>query len=1056
MKLNWPFLRKEIVYTLSLFKYLLNKSSCTVEIKRAIVNELKYLLLSINRVSNLPELIFYELFSATTNRNGTTSQLFHLHLDIWWNTYQIFKYVDPILKDDICLIRDKTFASTDLLNQFRNLFLSDLISISLIKFNINHLDANYRHLDAFSCGCIKLIYVFIYLDYQLNVQNDNLQQMINPFWNDFNKILDVIFNSNDKTEEFQLESIKHFQWINKNKKLDKKNGQFASLWLISSLADLFQTINMKEFDDLKLKNFKSIENIEFQNNLYVCNIIRSLIKFEDKNEIDVVQLLNILKLCFKLSKSWNLSIEIVLIFFDFFMKNLDTPFQLNSNIKNLQMLPKSGFIWYQMLTNLDVELSNLDNEENVNQMFYFLIYNFVKKSVDDHSANNYFQKFKGRLYSKLQAKKIEEFKEIGLYNLLNTFMVTSFASKNNSIDLLNKFLFVVKVVKNKNLYNARMLLIFKSLFCFNYFLTKTEDLIKVNEMIVELFNEICHSIPNWSLNNIQISSVHNSYFELVNLFFSEILEYLKNEKNPNLTFCNVLKCKFNLLLPKLSEREVLLMLKFINNLINEIKFKLENDEFNCDLSFYTNVHQLMSDQFMDFLKTQMQSKSSNPQVPEIVKEYIYITILLSTNEQNFKNLIDNFLFNKFSNTSNLCELIIKIVDCDTIFSKFLDVYYCHNLETKMMELWFQIIITNRLPNEKFDRLTKQLAVQFPIFKSSNSGLLAVQDVFVNVNNKYQASKNQDKAKLCSEFNQSLIEMINQGKYILKDENTNEDSFNQLYTILSYLVLNCCPMIYAQGNSNMILPQILETFLNPNFIQNLPAVKAQFINSCIRKIFAKVLIGLTSLYKLNDAYIDRRLKLMFITYVPLFQTKNSTHPILVELNQNRTANSELFSLIFHYLKDCLFIRTSPNPALTMQLIQFTNEFYSTVRNNPDQRIQLFKLFPLFLDKMLVSEELTKRKIRDLLTLIVNCGKEQIGEVNLSKNLTEFYEEFIKKNSCNLVKVIKILEFTLPFCLLIREKLISILMYLIKQIEDSSSGTDDLLRACFQQFVNKMSS
>lgn len=1057
LKLNWTFLRKEIINSFALFRFLLldHRSVCPAETKRAILNELKHLLLSIDRLSHLPELIFYELFSSASNRSGSTSQLFHLHLDIWWNTYQIFRQVDPSLTD-ICLIRDRAFTSGDLLNQFRNLLLTDLITISLIKFNINLLDNNFRHLDAFTCSCVKLVYVLIYLDYESEAQNDAILVASNPFWSDFNKILDAIFGGGD--EASQAESVKHFRWMSDNKKLDK-NGQFASLWLISSLADLFRQVNIEQLCDDLSGQLKQASAFKFQdNNLYVCRVIKSLIRFEDgQGEVNIGQLLNLLKICFRLSRSWNLSIEIVLIFFDFFMKNLNTPFQLNSNVKNLQMLPRSGHVWYQRLAHLDiVESASLDNEENVNQLFYFLVYNFVRRSADDLSTSNHFQKFKGRLYSKLQAKKIEEFKEIGLFNLLNTFLVISFAAKDNSMDLLNKFLFVVKVVKGKGLHGARMALVLKALFCFNYFLTKSADLVRLNEIIAELFNEICDAMPNWSLSNIQVSTAHNSHFELVNVFCGEVLDYLKNESQPNTAFGNVFKCKFNFLLKKLSEREVLSMLQFIHSLVTEIKFKLENDELNSDLSFYTTTNELINEQFVDFLKVQMQSKSANPQVPTTVYELIYLTILLSANERQFKALVDEFLFAKPSNPLNLCELAVRIVDCDTTFSKILDVYYGCGLDRKLMELWFQITVAVQLPNERFDKLTKQLAVQFPIFKSPNAGLAVVQDVFANLQRKYQqAATNQEKARLCSELNQCLAEMIGQGKVMLKEESASEEIFGQLYTILSYLVLNCCPMIYLQGNSSMALPQILETFFNPNFIQSLPAARAQCINGCIRKTFGKLLIGLTSLYKSNDAYIDRKLKLMFTTYVPLFLAKNSTHPVLLELNQNRAVGGDLFVLLLHYFKDCLFVRPAPNPALTIQLVQFASELYSFRGHHVEQRNQLFQLFPSFLDKLLSSEELTKRKIRDLLTLMVNRSKEQLDEAALAKSLASFYEEFIRKNSDNLIRAIKVLEFTMPFCLLIRENLISTLMYLIKQIEESASGVDDLLRACFQQFVNKLS-
>jgi len=1031
LKLNWSFLREEIIHSLSLFKYLLNHKSspCSIEIKRTILIELKHLLLSIGRISSLPELVFYELFASTCDKQGATNQLFHLHLDIWWNVYQMLKSTDNLLKDDLCLIRDKSFNSADLLNQVRNLLLVDLISVSLIKFNLNHLDANYRHLDnAFCCSCIKLIYVLIYLE-----SNDGTE-----FWNDFNKILDEF----SKDEEQDVESVKHFQWINKtNKKLD----QMASLWLISSLADLFQQQQQIEhFDDEK-------KQLKYQdNNLYVCNLVKSLIRQFEENQSEINIIITILKLCLKLNK--NASIDIVLVFFDFFMKNLNTPFQLN-NVKNIQMLPKSAHVWNQRLESLD--RIELNSEENINQLFYYLIYNFVKRSVDDHSASNHFQKFKGRLYSKLQAKKIEEFKEIGLYNLLNTFIVTSYASSRNSesaIDLLNKFLFVVKVVKNKSLYNSRMMLVFRSLFCFNYFLTNSQDLIRLNEIIVELFNEICESIPSWSLNNIQISTVHNAYFELVNVYCNEILDYFKHQTSPNSSFGNLFKCKFNSLLHKLSEREVLSILQFIQNLISEIKFKIENED--GDLSFYTGIYELMNEQFIDFLKSQMKT-TFNPQIPDVVYEFIYMTTLLSTNEQNFKCLIDNFLFNKSTNMFNVCELIVKIVDCDTIFSKLLDVYYACNVDKKLMELWFQLAITIQLPSERFNKLTQQLSIQFPIFKSSNINLLAVNDVFSNLADKYQqATSNQDKGKMSTELNQCLAEMVNQGKNMLKDEHTiNEESLNQLYTILSFLIQNCYPMIFMKGNNSWILPQLLETFFNPNYIQSLSAARIQNVNNCLRKTLPKVLNGLAKLQgKVNDPYIDRKMKTLFITYIPLFHTKGSTHPILVELIQSRSL--ELFFTLLHYLKDCLFIRppTPTNPALNIQLIQFVSDFYSSVRNG-EQKNQIFKMFPLFLDKMLTSEELTKRKIRDLLTLMVNSNN---GEENLNKNLIEYYEEFINKNKGNMIRVIKVLEFTLSFCLLIREKIISILMYLIKQIEDSSSsGVDDLLRTCFQQFVNKIS-
>jgi hypothetical protein len=85
------------------------------------------------------------------------------------------------------------------------------------------------------------------------------------------------------------------------------------------------------------------------------------------------------------------------------------------------------------------------------------------------------------------------------------------------------------------------------------------------------------------------------------------------------------------------------------------------------------------------------------------------------------------------------------------------------------------------------------------------------------------------------------------------------------------------------------------------------------------------------------------------------------------------NVQLLRLLGLYLVEH-FLTKATNPSVSFQMIQFLNDLYQAHRSHSTVRQWMFAFVPQLLSKLLVCEEIVKRRIRDLLQLVIS---EQIN-------------------------------------------------------------------------------
>lgn len=254
----------------------------------------------------------------------------------------------------------------------------------------------------------------------------------------------------------------------------------------------------------------------------------------------------------------------------------------------------------------------------------------------------------------------------------------------------------------------------------------------------------------------------------------------------------------------------------------------------------------------------------------------------SSNETDFRSCVNHFAFNKGAVTSNVCRFLFFLLDNESTCQQLTELHPS-GLEQCLLEHWTRIVICTPPPNHQLNKLTLELSKHVRWLHAVEADAVdAFETLCERVRRDFDDLSSFEKPKALSERNRMLMEMLNEAKNRLRDEKVTEEAILHMYAICALLIQRCATLLYASGNAATVVPVLLETLFNPTFLQNLPTIRQQQVQTALRKHLPPFLNGIEQLLCTRDPYLERKIRQMLMHFVPLLASKNARHPIVVSI------------------------------------------------------------------------------------------------------------------------------------------------------------------------------
>ncbi|XP_075588206.1 uncharacterized protein LOC124494100 isoform X2 [Dermatophagoides farinae] len=541
-----------------------------------ILKEMRQLLLFVGRLSQF-ETKFQEFsFHRKSDSDSCFYHHFHLTLQIW-STYleMLFvlkckstKFHHRIFSECNLLLMNDT-ANNDLFLQCSRLFLYDILCFSIERFNQNIQDDEdfscyiqpNSTFTPFICTCFQQ--VFLMLKFMMNSSdNDNQFQSI---------LFDIMAYFDSKNmdkmtmtarEEVQIE---HFKSITIEKYFVKEFDQY-SIWLWSNLVPLL-TIDLNEYQAVTY-NHNNIRN-EIPTN--IVKIYRTILREIDcrypsiktSSLIGKCRLIPTLIVCaIRYSRFISdPSIDLVILFMDFFLKRFNYKFSLQSNVNLLDnemiMTIKDGQQWTDKIHEIIELHDDIYQNNDSYKIFLFYFHQQMKKIQQMNSETNRmknqlqqiertmmmsYQKIVSKIVVTLQPNFLRSIQSNGFYRIGQLYLTLIDALPTerwheHSDRLLNP---IKELLKEKRTLDFQEILL---KFFFAIFHMKP-IVGEENRKIAIILNRFINSIL---LENMTLINPRKHFIQIINNYFNELTIMLTKSSDQLLYFYDDLVTKIELI-----------------------------------------------------------------------------------------------------------------------------------------------------------------------------------------------------------------------------------------------------------------------------------------------------------------------------------------------------------------------------------------------------------------------------------------------------------------------------------------------------------------------------
>lgn len=474
----------------------------SIEVMINCLEELRRLLVYIGRVSSLSDLLLQD---SQMNNNSALPSFYHLCLDTWWLSLVIASVAERrgITGNGNQIIADTTFVGT-FSTQIEKLLLADLITLSLRRHVRLSAIGDNSAINHFSCECIQELFTM------LRIYVDRSSNQVGSFWKQMNNVID---NYKITTEQKDSERLRTFALVplaSTNQNI--KDLDVFTLWLIAGLCKIYNHSDHGDYSGCS----------EVPGNITAMTATSlSLIKTEESLKsrgisFKVINALIYTEIC---CQAWVSTLDLLFPFLEYYMKRLNKPDTISFGLETVQDVPKSGHIWVHSIKNYS-QFKSSDRD------FFHMLLNLFGTSVtkllktkNAHTTAE-LQRLKGRLYSKIQPRRLEDLNEAGMYRFFSFFLIFSYTAPDYWQEICGKLCEIAKTIVQKFLDHAKASLLLKCLFAHLYLRPASANASKLLAIISVIAERVVNQLCNQDV--IVHSSTYNNLNNNVLVYLEEI------------------------------------------------------------------------------------------------------------------------------------------------------------------------------------------------------------------------------------------------------------------------------------------------------------------------------------------------------------------------------------------------------------------------------------------------------------------------------------------------------------------------------------------------------
>ncbi|XP_046392251.1 protein MMS22-like [Ischnura elegans] len=980
----------------------------------------------------LPKLISLPLIHHTHFfKKGSRGfyHFFHLNLDVRWyyiSVLQVIKYYAESSSNDLesgmgFIIASNRVRETGQLECSVRSLLSELTFLAVARFEKANPDDLFTE-TPFACTCVRELWLLL----QLLCDGQEENGTGKSFWEQVNSLLDRV---QPITSPPGLGSDEQHSRGTKEKETFHCSDPVSfSLWMLLNLSQLYGYSDQGIYLGKKSKRVKN-------NFIYLEKILSSAVSLAAQNssesQVERQMRLYILlasEIC--LGRWWEpMRGEPVMIFWEYFHRRLSASLLIpGTSPAALPIMSKSSV---GMLERIRKSLSSESgSDSNFDSFFFFMkflgIYLIRCKEEentleDDSGIFRQWQQIRGRIYSKLGPAKVKALSHIGLYRLINLFLMLSMTAD-------------VKEVGKKMLDMLGMLrpwdpsgrdfpkreLVWQAYICLICLHVERElDIAQIAGPLMEDVQAACNELGRLSKSNSSSSSLDSWKMESQNTEgIRKLLSLFTEGLNDIMELSSRLALsEFSLIGPWLPQwfslcslsaaRRLMDTLLAVVDKLRKLRQSLTNqsdslndlwgDSDDLDVFYDGGENISLKEQWnkMDAALTEHVLPSVRNHClgtnPPFQAADLAVSFTLSAFSGDGDSYTQLFLFFVGSDTVNhrisrryLCQIMSHQRFMDAMSQKL------NGFQDLIIQAWIRTSLLSVEESafgeleelagyvSKMSKISHLLSSQISSSNSRPVQIKSLEQFLKAIGEKYESLPSiMEKSTFresCSVFFNKLDKII--GPAVRTP--SSEDVIKSIYHCCGLLVLHCGNIIYIKGKPNCLLPSIISLLLLPPHIYNPEASIHKYLLSAVKRSINLYLRGLSKLSPNSNPYIKRCIQDVIKHYIPRLYEKNpgttsmshiTFHPILESFENSDDQNDFLRNIIVEIIASVLqSTRGRQINILAVKCLGLLQQISEIARRKPKNRskkliIQVASavLFPLMEFLINVSEDAPEWKL-----------------------------------------------------------------------------------------------
>ncbi|CAC5416477.1 unnamed protein product [Mytilus coruscus] len=834
------------------------------EIIQRIVTLLHSVVMYVDRLSDMKYDITLSSSSCDYNR-------FHLNLDLYWNTLEILclledKFTDPLpLKKISSSYSSDGVESRSLLPQMVQIVVWELVAIAISNFQKKN-SQDLIHSSPFDCSCVQDIWKL--LACLLNHKGES-------FWVNLHEVIQTLLGAEIKLpEDVEIDSDVYMYPPVDNLTLND-NSKFC-IWMITNVA-----IVVRGNED---------DKIVTASNYYDVNAV--IKKVVNKGEVNELDLRFYLRCCQQLCTIWEPNINLLVIFWDYFYKRMNSTFQLKTvSIDSLQTVSKTAVDLLEKCKKCSSGQKTTKQNETSYQLYLGLLGNHLRRLVETHSMQEWKQ-MKGRIYSKFHQRRIQELTETGLNNFTSLFLSLALTADLEDVSTKLSGFYDMIDVNRQNV--GKLTMTWKGMFALMLlYLERNMDVKFIATKIATSFSNICLEFEVFESD----PGFRHSLWKLINVYLDGTQEVFDSSKDVCLSQYLLIGEGYSKLLKTCRNNEVPTVISGLQDIISKVRLTTLSDKrdvFNVTSGNFQQAevfHNAVFSNIYPPVRDLCQSQTAQVQLADILAEISLLA--LDSKPDDYFTVMKLMLNCENINKNIVCRYLSHIVTVDNA----LDLLSSHmtNYQTALIQTWIRCAVLVPASSQQLQALNRSMLNLPAVQGILNRASYIVPDehdkiifhVFKAIQNLYDKLENwKEKIELRDQVTEYVKDIHRHIMPFLQTFRPVE-TLSTAYSVIGYLFKCCAHLLYVKSKPNCPLPDIINTMIVPHTLFKKDKPMSPVFLGIIRDHLHLFVSGLANLDFKRDPFIQRRLKDIVTIYLVKFwnsagSTSSLVHPLVMSL------------------------------------------------------------------------------------------------------------------------------------------------------------------------------